>query len=151
MDFAVRINDGHFGPRKFWKLYLPRLKYHNPAVSMTVNRNTDQQGPATLTIFFASPVDSVSPADSSVNERTEVLDMKHKHESEILSQLMKITGAEQVAPTEEEELELRQIEEENAKSEKTRRMMAAVVEERRREAELLAQAKASVAGTEAVV
>ena len=77
--------------------------------------------------------------------------MKHKHESEILGQLMKITRAEQVKPTEEEELELRQIKEENAKSEEDRRRMAAVVEQRRREAELLAQAKASIAGAEAMV
>ena len=151
MDFASKINDGHFGPRKFWKIYLPRLKYHNPAVSMTVNRTTDQKGPATLTVFFTSPADSISPVDSSVNERTEVLDMKHKQESEILGQLMKITRAKQVKPTEAEELELRQIEEEKVKSEEDRRRMAAVTGQRRREAELLAQAKASIAGAEAMV
>lgn len=40
------------GPRKFWRENLPRLKYHNPAVPMIVNRLRDQSGPATLTIYM---------------------------------------------------------------------------------------------------
>jgi len=53
LTFARKINDGHMGPRKFWHTYLPRLKYHNPAVPMTVERTDDQEGPATLSVHFA--------------------------------------------------------------------------------------------------
>ncbi|KXJ96551.1 50S ribosomal protein mrp49 [Microdochium bolleyi] len=52
MDFAIRWNDGHFGPRKFWVNCLPRLKFWNPAVPMIVNRSTKQEGPATMSIYF---------------------------------------------------------------------------------------------------
>ena len=153
MNFAVKGNDGHLGPRKFWKQYLPRLKYHNPAVSMTVDRTTDQKGGATMTVFFASVSHGESPAEnteSSVNERVEVIDMKNKHESEILDGLMKVTRAVQVEPTEEEELELRQMEEERIKSEEDRSRMSAVTAQRMREKELIAQARASIAGSEAM-
>lgn len=153
MNFAVKGNDGHFGPRKFWKQCLPRLKFHNPAVSMTVDRTTDQKGSATMTVFFAPSADAESPAqntESSVNERAEAIEMKHRHESEILDRLMKVTRAVQVQPTEEEELELRQMEEERIKSEEDRRRMAAVTAQRLREKELMAQARASIAGAEAM-
>ncbi len=76
--------------------------------------------------------------------------MKHRHESEILDRLMKVTRAVQVQPTEEEELELRQMEEERIKSEEDRRRMAAVTAQRLREKELMAQARASIAGAEAM-
>jgi len=153
MNFAVKGNDGHLGPRKFWKLCLPRLKFHNPAVSMTVDHTTDQKGSATMTVFFAPSADAESPTqntESSVNERAEAIEMKHKHESEILDRLMKATQAVQVQPTEEEELELRQMEEERIKSEEDRRRMAAVTAQRLREKELMAQAKASIARAEAM-
>lgn len=32
---------------------LPRLKYHNPRIPMTVSRTTNQTGPATLSIFLS--------------------------------------------------------------------------------------------------
>lgn len=53
MEFAHRLNDGHMGPRKFWKENLPRLKYHNPEVPMIVNRTHEQTGPATLSIYMS--------------------------------------------------------------------------------------------------
>ena len=122
------MNLGHFGARKFWHNYLPRLKYHNPAVSMTVNRRTDQEGPATLTIFFAHPPSitsaSSSPIDSSSTvvenyspsthhpvEREESIDVKHIRDTEIYSLLMGLAKATPVLPTAEEEAELRQLKE----------------------------------------
>lgn len=50
------------GPRKFWRENLPRLKYHNPAVPMVVNRTFDQEGPATLRIYLRDGGASSRPA-----------------------------------------------------------------------------------------
>merc|ERR1711964_827654 len=135
MDFARDIEDGHYGPRKFWRNCLPRLKYHNPAVPMTVNRTKDQSGPALLTIHFTSPsaaedikteISSTTTKQTSSapvaatkagppTERTEVINMKHRPESEILDQ--------------------------NARSERDSIMMAEVNAKRKREEAILIQAR----------
>lgn len=70
LTFASKNKGGHMGPRyatgfgvgrselgltgarKFWKNYLPRLKWHNPQVQMDVTRDSLVGGPATLTIEF---------------------------------------------------------------------------------------------------
>ncbi|MCJ1402667.1 hypothetical protein MMC11_005887 [Xylographa trunciseda] len=144
LDFATKFNDGHLGPRHFFQHCLPRLKYHNPGVSMTVNRTTNQAGPATMTVFFATPPTSAAPPSTSVNERVEVINMKHRPESEILLKLLEVTKAVKVRATEEEELELRAMEEERARSEVDRERNRLFIEEKRRQEALLAQAKASL-------
>ncbi|KAL6717462.1 hypothetical protein ACLMJK_005377 [Lecanora helva] len=160
LDFAYKINDGHFGARKVWRNYLPRLKYHNPAVSMTVNRTEDQQGPATLTVFFApaskssatsspAPSSSTDPSTPSSNhapaERIESIDMKHKHESEILSQLLELTRGQPYEITPEERIELREVEDYKRSSTRDREAQAKLNEVRRQEQALLDQARASTA------
>ena len=111
---------------------------------MTVNRTTDQAGPATMTVFFGSAPTSAAPAGSGVNERVQVVDMKHRQEPEILQRFLDITKAVPVAATEEEELELRAMREESARSEVDKERNRLFLEEKRRQAALLAQAKASV-------
>jgi len=71
--------------------------------------------------------------------------MKHRHESEILSQLLAITKASPVEPTPEELEELRRLEEQQIESEKDARRSQAVNEKRRRQAAILAQARGQVA------
>jgi len=165
MDFAVKLNDGHLGPRKFWRHYLPRLKYHNPAVPMTVNRTTDQDGPATLTVFFAPPSDSQSPTSSPAPtsstsqstspsehapfERTESINMKYRHEPEILALLMEITKATPVEATPEEQADLQELEEQSSRSETDSRRSAEVNEKKKREADVLAQARGDLAQAQA--
>ncbi|KAK0107318.1 hypothetical protein ONS95_004012 [Cadophora gregata] len=161
MDFARDIEDGHYGPRKFWRNCLPRLKYHNPAVPMTVNRTNDQSGPALLTIHFTNPsaAASTKPEISSTTtketssapvaatkaglptERTEVVNMKHRPESEILDQLLAITRARIVKPTAEETRQIQDIEDQNARSERDAIMMAEVNAKRKREEAILIQAR----------
>ncbi|KAH7356861.1 50S ribosomal protein-like protein Mrp49 [Rhexocercosporidium sp. MPI-PUGE-AT-0058] len=161
MDFARDLEDGHYGPRKFWRNCLPRLKYHNPAIPMTVNRTNDQSGPALLTIHFTSPsaAADTSPEISSTTtkqtssapvaatkagpatERTEVINMKHRPESEILDQLLAITRARVVKPTAEETRQIQEIEDQNARSERDSVMMAEVNAKRKREEAILIQAR----------
>jgi len=75
--------------------------------------------------------------------------MKHRHESEILLQLMELTKAIPVVPTPEEEQELQHLEEENKNSERDAQRSAEVNERRRREAALLDQARGDVASARA--
>ena len=165
MEFALKNHDGHYGPRKFWHNHLPRLKYHNPAVSMTVSRTTDNAGPATMTVFYAPAPESASatasPAPSSSTtsaattsghtpfERVESIDMKHKHETEILEKLMRLTKAMQVVATAEEDAELQALEDQRQRSEADRKGMAEVNERKRREKSILEQARGGLATTKA--
>lgn len=52
LEFAHKHNDGHAGPRKFWRHHMPSLKYHNPSIPMIVNRTRDQSVTPTLTIYM---------------------------------------------------------------------------------------------------
>jgi large subunit ribosomal protein MRP49 len=150
--------------RKFWRNCLPRLKYHNPAVPMTVNRTTNQTGHALMTVHFTSSVAAatIKPDISSTTtkqtstgpvpeskagpptERTEVINMKHRQDSEILEQLLKLTRAKVVRATAEEQREIQEMEEQNARSERDAAMMAEVNATKKREAEILEQARGEV-------
>jgi large subunit ribosomal protein MRP49 len=150
--------------RKFWRNCLPRLKYYNPAVPMTVNRTTNQTGPALMTVHFTSPeaAATIKPEISSTTtkqtstgpvpeskagpptERTEVINMKHRQDSEILEQLLKLTKAKVVRATAEEQREIQEMEEQNARSERDATMMAEVNATKKREAEILEQARGEV-------
>ena len=70
--------------------------------------------------------------------------MKHKHEEEILEQLMKITKAVRVVPTEEEELEMKELEDQRSRSAKDSETTRIYNEKIRQERALLEQARAAV-------
>lgn len=188
MDFAFKMYDGHMGPRyfihhaldhmfektngdirRFWRECLPRLKYYNPTVSMTVSRTENFEGPALMTVHFAettaatspeansststepAPTTSIEPVPTTdttpapVSIRTEVINMKHRHSSDIMNNLMNLTKATPVEPS-QEDIELSQrLEAEFQKiAEEQVRARAANVEHRKQKA-LLEAAKASAA------
>lgn len=153
LDFAFRIEDGHAGPRKFWRQYLPRLKYHNPSVSMTVNRTTDQTAPAILTVFFATPgsaassSSSASSASGEQNEITDRIDMKHKRDNEILDQFMHITKAIPYEATPEEVTQMAEVKEMETRSRKARAINDKFIADRAREAAILEMARKGIAST----
>lgn len=106
---------------------LPRLAYHNPSVPMTVHRTEDKESPCVLSVHLNSPASSPSdaePAPASGAETTPqtpnvlTIDMKMKQESEILQQLMEVTGAKQVEPTAEEVELMRDLEEQGIRSDR---------------------------------
>jgi large subunit ribosomal protein MRP49 len=131
---------------------------------MTVNRTTNQTGPALMTVHLTSPkaAATINPEISSTTdkqtstgpvpeskagpptERTEVINMKHRHDSEILEQLLRLTKAKVVRPTAEEQREIQEMEEQNAKSERDATMMAKVNAKKKREEEILEQARGEV-------
>jgi large subunit ribosomal protein MRP49 len=130
---------------------------------MAVNRTNNQTGPALLTVHFTSEsAATIKPEISSTTdkqtctgpvpeskagpstERTEVINMKHRLDSEILDQLLKLTKAKVVRPTAEEQRQMQEMEEQNTKSEKDAAMMAEVNAKRKREEEILTQARGEV-------
>ncbi|CAK7244775.1 MAG: hypothetical protein STHCBS139747_006321 [Sporothrix thermara] len=99
---------------------------------MIVNRTTDTNGPATLTIYLrktqggasssASPVTpDTQPSSSFIGaskapeptplERTIQIDMKGLHSDAIFKDFLAKTGASAVSPTSQEEADMRDIEE----------------------------------------
>lgn len=161
LDFAIKFDNGHFGARKFWRNYLPRLKYHNPAVSMTVNRTKDQDGPAILTVFFAPPSRLASttsspaplstatfdtaPCEHAPFDRVKTIDMKQIRDSEIMSLLMTLTKATQVMATAEDKAELEEMREDNEIRRQDALIGAKYREKVREEKALLEQARGAVA------
>ncbi|KAJ5898830.1 hypothetical protein N7495_003574 [Penicillium taxi] len=118
LTYARKIYGGHQGSRHFWRQCLPRLKYHNPAVKMTVKQIDDQEGPSALTIYFAERLSSTATAISGKqvidkfapaaedNEKSIVVDLKNLGYQEIWSRVQASTGAEEVKPTEADESDL---------------------------------------------
>ncbi|KAI0161344.1 CI-B8 domain-containing protein [Xylariaceae sp. FL1272] len=167
MDFAMRWNEGHFGPRKFWRECLPRLKFYNPAVPMLVNRSTNNEGPATLSIYFRQP-DSEAPRtpseilktmlplarqphSSTANEHPApppeegehvvTIDMKNVHSDSILSDFLAKTGAVLVNPTPDEQSEMRQVKERNERGNYDRAIMKKYIDDKRHEERMIAIAR----------
>ncbi|KAI0850157.1 CI-B8 domain-containing protein [Daldinia vernicosa] len=168
MDFALKWNDGHLGPRKFWKMCLPRLKFWNPAVPMLVNRTSDQSAPAKMSIYFRQAAlgsDTPSalttklselplarqPHSSTSNEhpapepeegeRVVTIDMKNVHSDDILNEFLTKTGATLVHPTPDEQVEMRQLEELQEKAAVDRAIMKKYIDDVKREERILAIAR----------
>jgi len=158
---------------------MPRLKYHNPALSTTVSRSVAQDGPATLTVFFA-PADAVdagvvtggaggaavgsegvsqarntvptsstsgdkAPSEDYVpTQRTETIECKDREPEEILSEFMRVTGAREVLPTEEDREEMRSLRDMDERSGRDSERMMELNRKRRREEGLMKRARRDV-------
>ncbi|KAK5711121.1 hypothetical protein LTR15_012606 [Elasticomyces elasticus] len=167
MRFAPRIEGGHMGPRKFWHHELVRLKYHNPAVTMTVDRTARPEDAAMMSVHYTSsnptlssdssaagpaPVASTSPsstlieADANTTEDVRTIDMKHRTNSEILDELVRMTKAKIVEATAEEVEELRALEEQRVRGAKDSAKSLEVRARLKREKDLLEQARGEMAG-----
>ncbi|MCJ1314554.1 hypothetical protein MMC25_008236 [Agyrium rufum] len=70
LAFAFKNKDGHMGARQFWRHCLPRLKYHNPGVSMTIQRSENTDTPSLMTIFYTSPSPSSSTTTSTSKQES---------------------------------------------------------------------------------
>ncbi|PHH77890.1 hypothetical protein CDD80_93 [Ophiocordyceps camponoti-rufipedis] len=130
LHFATSMFNGHMGARKFWRQYLPLLKYHNPGVPMIVNRHTDNESSPTLTVYFRTgpaPTQPENATESSFqltssrtglcpppspeeNERVEKIDMKDLHSNAILESFYSVTGATKLTPSESDHEEMRALE-----------------------------------------
>ncbi|CAK3982000.1 Hypothetical predicted protein [Lecanosticta acicola] len=153
MRFAPKINGGHMGSRKFWRHELVRLKYHNPAVSMTVDNQAEQDEPATMSIYFSRNPESQTQAQaqaqaetqSEAEERVERINMKGYTNSEILDALVNLTKAQPIEPTPQDQEELARLEEQRKRSEVDSLLSQQVRAKVKREKELLQQARGDMA------
>ncbi|KAJ5679728.1 hypothetical protein N7462_007972 [Penicillium macrosclerotiorum] len=157
LTYARKIYGGHQGARHFWRHCLPRLKYHNPGVRMSVQQTDEQDGPAALTIYFAERVaatataiagakqitDKHAPAPES-GEKTAVVNIKNLSYQEIWSRVQASTGAEEVKATAEEQEELKKLEEMKVKAVKDRERIQAMRQAKKDQERMLAQARGEV-------
>lgn len=118
---------------------------------MTLERTTNQEGPALMTVYFddapqpqtpGAPVASsqTEPTTSS-QQRVATINMKHRHESEILSQLLALTNAVPVEPTPQETEQLQELAAQQELSERDSARHAIYNAEKKREEAILAQAR----------
>ncbi|KAJ6099736.1 hypothetical protein N7467_001271 [Penicillium canescens] len=157
LTYAQRIEGGHHGARHFWRKCLPRLKYHNPGVPMTVRQTTEQQGPAALSIYFAERAsdaavavanekkveDSHAPA-AEPNEQAIVLNVKDFTYQQIWDRVQAITNAQKVSGTAEDTEQLKRWKDIQDKSVKDRQRVNALRQAKKDQERMLAVARGEV-------
>jgi large subunit ribosomal protein MRP49 len=168
MQFATHIENGHRGPRKFWRLMYPRLKYHNPAIPMSVRRSADKTFPAILSVFMRGAPPATPPSTTSAfrpvgpndemirwkpdaprrepaeGERLVEIDMQNRSEAEIWDEFVKVTGAAQVEPTAAEVEEMDRLAALRTVSDADRVRTRVVWEALQREKNILKMAKGEI-------
>ena len=102
----------------FWRHELVRLKFHNPAIPMSVDRTAAQTDPALLSVHYTNPdavqssssatsapaardstTKNTTPSDASSTERVETINMTHSNNTEILEAFVRLTKAYPVEGT----------------------------------------------------
>ena len=111
---------------------------------MIVDRIDDPSGPSQMTVYFSSQRQGATSAQEADQETTQVINMKNKHSSAILDELLHLVEAREVEPTTEEQQQLDELAEQRRRSDYDRDVMARVIAAKRREQEFLDQAKKSV-------
>lgn len=143
--------------RKFWKEILPRLKYHNPAVPMIVNRHSENSRAPQMSIYIRKPDAPVEPRSQpassrdglskaqppAADERVVHIDMKNKHSGHILEYVIAETRAVPLQPSAEEIREMQQIEALNKQAESDKERVRRIREEKKREEDMLKRARAA--------
>ncbi|KAF2446740.1 hypothetical protein P171DRAFT_519109 [Karstenula rhodostoma CBS 690.94] len=152
------IGSQHRGARHFWHDILPRIKYRNPALPISVTRHADPAGPAYLHIFTAQPTPqtaaippsstpqptSSTPEATANDTPTHTIEIKDFHESEILEALVEKTGAVVLTTPPEEATEMAEIEEFKERAEVDRVEVREKLMKVRREEELLKLARGEI-------
>ncbi|KAK4139170.1 CI-B8 domain-containing protein [Dichotomopilus funicola] len=168
MRFALRLEGGHMGPRKFFRENLPRLKFHNPTIPMIVQRNDDNAGPATLSIYFREATGSATAAetpwgitssrvmDGSIEppapgpgERVLTINMRGAHSEKILKDFLTKTGAVAVPISPRDEALKRKLEELEVYAEIDRARVLKEHQDYKREKRMLEQAQSEAAALKA--
>ncbi|KAL4910731.1 hypothetical protein BDW74DRAFT_141738 [Aspergillus multicolor] len=156
LTYARKIYGGHQGARHFWRNCLARLKYHNPGVPMTVKQTDIQDGPASLTVYFAEKLSNAASVNTSTakdehapapsaSEKTATVDIRNLTYTDIWNKVKNMTGAQEVAPTAQEEEELQKIGQQAQKAIKDRERIAAIRQKKLDHEKMLAAAKGEAA------
>ncbi|KAF7531190.1 hypothetical protein G7054_g9107 [Neopestalotiopsis clavispora] len=158
MDFALRWNEGHFGPRCD-NPELASLAFVNDMLTMW---HSNQSGPAVMSIYFRQSAAAHpsrhqplplarQPHSSTTNEtpapapeegeRIVTIEMKNQHSDAILAEFLHKTGATQIHPMAEERSEMVQIEELREKAAVDRAIVKKWFDAKRAEERMIARAK----------
>jgi large subunit ribosomal protein MRP49 len=123
---------------------------------MTVKQTTDQEGPASLTIYFSENLSKAASSNAtdmtdqhapapSATEKTAVLDLKNLPYTDIWHNVKVLTGAQEVSPTTEEQMELKKVEQMRLKAVEDRKRVAGLREAKKDQEKMLEQARGEVA------
>jgi large subunit ribosomal protein MRP49 len=153
--------------RMFWRHELVRLKFHNPAIPMSIDRTALQTDPALLSVHYTNPdavqssssatsapaardstTKNTTPSDAASTERVETINMTHSNNTEILEAFVRLTKAYPIEPTAEEKEELASLEEQRIRSAAASKLSAEVRARQKREKELLEQARGDMAAAQ---
>ncbi|OAX84363.1 hypothetical protein ACJ72_01279 [Emergomyces africanus] len=146
LTYARKIYEGHGGARKFWRICLPRLKYHNPALAVTVKQTGEQEGPAILSIYFNNKADAASSEETAANplptpegeeqlsddfappptesEIVRRINIKKKTIRHIWEDFKLMTGAEDIALSEADKAEIEETQRQKELSDLDRKRVA---------------------------
>ncbi|KAJ5606486.1 hypothetical protein N7510_009267 [Penicillium lagena] len=157
LTYAQKIYQGHAGARHFWRKCMPRLKYHNPGISMTVRQTQDQEVPATLTIYFAERISSTANAlvgstaltdahapPPEKAEKTAVMNLKDLSWTDIWTRVQAATGVQEIATTSEDAEALKKLEEMRIKGEKDKVRVQSMRQAKKDQERMLAEARGEV-------
>ncbi|CCE63421.1 hypothetical protein TPHA_0E03310 [Tetrapisispora phaffii CBS 4417] len=81
LTFQFQNHNGHMGARKFWREYLPTLKFYNPELNIDVVRikNEDRNNVS---------VPCVMEITSKTGTPLATIDMRNKRDSEIVTEFL---------------------------------------------------------------
>ncbi|KAL4750163.1 hypothetical protein BDW72DRAFT_204154 [Aspergillus terricola var. indicus] len=154
LTYARKIYGGHQGARHFWRQCLTRLKYHNPGVPITVKQTDNQDGPASLTVYFAEKLSNAASLNTaakdqhapepSATEKTATVDIRNLTYQDIWNKVKNMTGAQEVPPTDDEKAELAKFEQMAQQSVKDRARVAAIRQAKLDHKRMLEAAKGEV-------
>lgn len=157
LTYARHIYGGHQGARHFWRRCLPRLKYHNPSIPMTVQQTSEKEGPAALTVYFQErlsstapgivgknpPVDKHAPAPAET-EKSAVIDLKNLSLEEIWRRVQASTGAVDLEPTEDDKANKKQLADITARAPGDRARIRAIRQAKKDQERMLAEARGEI-------
>lgn len=138
---------------------LPRIKYRNPSIPISITRHSDPDGPSLLHIYTRSQTTASQSTPSATSSATpnpqttlvpdtspptHTLNIRDQQESEILDALTRTVGATPIEPTEQEKVEMRELEDFRERSERDRVEVREKLVKERREQELLKLARGEV-------
>jgi large subunit ribosomal protein MRP49 len=150
--------------RKFWREVLPRMKFRNPSIPMTISRHNDPEGPSLLHIYTTTTQNPSSSSNSTTtsappsatpnaqntlvpdtSKPTHTLDIRGLQDSKILDALLRtVPGIEQLEPSPEEQEEMAEMRALREQGERDRAVVKEKLTKERREEELLKIARGEV-------
>ncbi|KAJ6015992.1 hypothetical protein N7540_010583 [Penicillium herquei] len=157
LTYARKIYNGHQGARHFWRRALPRLKYHNPSVAMTVKPTDEQEGPAVLTVYYSERLSSTAPGIAGskpvvdkyapapdANEKSAVIDLKNLTFEEIWRRVQASTGAKDFVPTADDEANAKNLADIAARAPGDRQRIKSIRQAKKDQERMLAEARGEV-------